>query len=278
MKTNKLALFAFLFMFANTFAQEKFVVDTKIDDNLLTLTKNRFNDLPSAAFEAKVFNYGSDSIPYRFLKPKEEKKGQKYPLIITFHNSSRIGSDNEKQLEPLTKYWLQPKTREKYPCYVIAPQFSERSSTYTTDNNGNMTSSPSPKVEKILDIINLTIKENPNIDTNRIYLVGYSMGASTAQNLFVMNPSKFAALVSIAGVPDLSNTKAFQNKPIWLVHGAKDTENPYKGSVTLANKLANDKKLLFTTFSNLDHNNITAPVLLVDQLPNWLFSQKLTTK
>ena len=97
------------------------------------------------------------------------------------------------------------------------------------------------------------------------------MGASTAQNLFNINPKKFAALVSIAGVPDFSNLKKLKDKNIWLIHGKKDIENPYIGSAELYNRLGNNKNLVFTTFNNLQHNNIAIPYLLSDEIPKWLF-------
>ncbi len=42
-------------------------------------------------------------LPYRLLLPKNFNKDKKYPVIITLHNSSRIGNDNEKQVEHLAK-------------------------------------------------------------------------------------------------------------------------------------------------------------------------------
>ena len=61
----------------------------------------------------------------------------------------------------------------------------------------------------------LLIKEIENrypIDKNKIYLVGYSMEASTVQNLMNISPRKFAALVSIAAVPDFSNPEKLKHK------------------------------------------------------------------
>ena len=100
------------------------------------------------------------------------------------------------------------------------------------------------------------------------------MGGSTAQNLLNIAPDKFAATISVAAVPDFSNLKKLSKKNIWLIHGGKDDENSYIGSVELFNKLSSNKNLIFTTLSNLNHNNIVIPFLITDEIPNWLFKQK----
>lgn len=88
-----------------------------------------------------------------------------------------------------------------------------------------------------------------------------------------MAPDKFAAIVSVAAVPDFSNLKKVSRKNIWLIHGEKDDENPYIGSVELFDKLSSNKKMAFTTFSNLNHNNIVIPFLLTEEIPKWLFEK-----
>lgn len=264
----------FLILTANfIFAQNKEYRDTTVDS--LTFVNNRksLNNLNTEVFEKKIFIKKDIVIPYRLLTPKNNIKSQKYPLIITFHNSSRIGNDNENQLEPFAKNWLRPEIYNKYQCYVIAPQFNTRSSNYEKNIEGIPISKPSSDVFALLALIQNTEQEYPNIDKNRIYLIGYSMGASTAQNLLNIAPNKFAAMISLAAVPDFSNLKKLNNKNIWLIHGEKDDENPYHGSVELFKKLSSNKNLIFTTFSNLNHNNIVIPFLMTEEIPKWLFEK-----
>ena len=194
-------------------------------------------------------------------------------MVITFHNSTRIGNDNENQLEPFAKIWLREEIYEKFPCYVVAPQFNKRSTNYEINTEGIQISKPSNEVSALLNLIKDLEKEFPNIDKNRIYLIGYSMGGSTAQNLMNLQPNTFAAVVSVASVPDLSNLNKIKEKNIWLIHGKNDNENPYIGSVELYNKLSSDKNLIFTTFTKLNHNNIVIPFLITDEIPKWLFEK-----
>jgi len=255
-------------------SQKKEFRETTVDS--LTFVNNRkiLNSLITDGFLKKKFTKENVQIPYRFLTPKNNINDQKYPLIITFHNSTRIGNDNENQLEPFAKIWLRPEIYNEYQCYVIAPQFNKRSSNYEKNSDGIQISKPSRDVFALLELIKNIEKEYPNIDKNRIYLIGYSMGGSTAQNLLSIAPNKFAAIISVAAVPDFSNLKKLSKKNIWLIHGQKDDENPYIGSLELFNRLSSNGNLIFTTFSNLNHNNIGIPLLLSDEIPNWLFKQK----
>lgn len=257
-----------------TFAQKKEFREKTVDS--LTFVNNRkvLNGLSTEGFVKKIFTKDNIQIPYRLLTPKSNNNSQKIPLVITFHNSTRIGNDNENQLEPFAKIWLRPEIYNKYQCYVIAPQFSKRSSNYEKNVEGVQISKPSKDVFALLDLIQNVEKEYPNIDKNRIYLIGYSMGGSTAQNLLNIAPNRFAATVSVAAIPDFTNLKKISNKNLWLIHGEKDDENPYVGSLELFNRLTSNRNLIFTTFSNLNHNNITIPLLLNDEIPNWLFKQK----
>lgn len=256
-------------------AQTHIFDQTSVDSTRFSETREILNKLSVNGFQKKVFTNGATKIPYRFLLPKNFTLTKKYPLVITFHNSSRIGSDNENQLEHLARTWIRDDIFDKFNCFVLAPQFEQRSSTYAQNAEGILIASPSKDAVQILTLIKNIEKEYPNIDLNRIYLIGYSMGASTAQNLINLAPEKFAAIVSIAAVPDFSNLDKLKQKDIWLIHGEKDTSNPYSGSELLYKKMEGNNKLVFTTFKNLQHNNIVIPYLLTDELQKWLFSKHL---
>jgi hypothetical protein len=103
----KLKIFIlFILSVNNAFGQKKEFRDTKVDS--LTFLNNRklLNSLNTDKFQKKLFVKNDIQIPYRFLTPKNNTKSKKFPLVITFHNSTRIGNDNENQLEPFAKIWL----------------------------------------------------------------------------------------------------------------------------------------------------------------------------
>ncbi|UHO36744.1 phospholipase [Chryseobacterium capnotolerans] len=267
-------LWSILIFSANPiFAQKKEFRDDKVDTLMFVNNRKIVNDLNAKLFQKKIFSQDNLQIPYRLLTPKNNSAKKKLPLVITFHNSTRIGTDNENQLEPLARIWLREDIYSKYPCYVIAPQFSKRSSNYESAAGDIQMAKPSDEANAVLELIKNVEKEYPNIDKDRIYLIGYSMGASTAQNLLSLKPDVFATMVSIAAVPDFSNISKINRKNIWLIHGQKDNENPYNGSVELFKKMPSNPNLTFTTFTQLNHNNIVIPFLLTEEIPKWLFGK-----
>lgn len=273
-KKNIINLIVLLFISAPCFskAQVRLSDNIKIDSITFAETRNTINQLSTDKFKKFVYKNNSNELPYRLLFPKNYDKNKKYPLVVAFHNSSRIGSDNEKQLEHLTKIWIREEIYNQYNAFVLAPQFNQRSSVYSENQEDVLTSKPSDDVYQVLKLLH-EIEKKYMIDKSRIYLIGYSMGASTAQNLINLKPKKFAAVVSVAAVPDFSNLKAWKNKNIFLIHGLKDTSNPYKGSEELFTRIKGNKNLVFKTFTELNHDNITIPLLLSDEIPNWLFQQ-----
>ncbi len=246
----------------------------RIDSMTMVSAKSKLNALAIEPFQKAVYTDGASVIPYRFMMPEAMRAGERYPLVITLHNSSRVGDDNVSQLEPLARIWLLPDARSGNKAFVLAPQFKSRSSVYAPDSAaGILTSSPSADVMALYSLIKKLEHDHPEIDTRRVYVVGYSMGASTAQNLVALHPGHFAAVVSIAAVPDVRHAGAFKKLPLWLVHGKLDADNPYNGSVALYKAVSGNRSARFTSYAYLTHNNIMVPFLNAEVIPGWLFKQ-----
>ncbi len=259
------------------FAQKSEVKTLSFDSAAFAAIRKQLNSLDSKPFEKLTYNTTGTVLPYRLLAPKEIKSGTKYPLIIALHNSSRLGTDNENQLEPLTRTWLTAEMRAKFPAFVLAPQFETRPTQYAFNETYQvMTATPQKNLQALLQLI-VEMSNNPQVDPKRIYLIGYSMGGSTVQHLLSQKPTLFAAAIAVAGVPDFSNLANIKTKPIWLIHGKQDDENPFSGSQKLFEQLKGNAKARFTIYENLNHNTITYPLLTTDELAKWLFKWKLTT-
>lgn len=214
------------------------------------------------------------ALKYRLLKPKQIITSGKYPLVIVFHGSGSIGTDNETQLGLLAKLWALPNIQKKYPAYVIAPQFPVRSSNYVMDNNrGILVSVPQAPLQIALQLVD-SLKHNLNIDETRIYLVGFSMGASTVINALSARPDLFAAAVSISGIPQFDKIGSLANKPIWLIHGNQDTQNPFESDRQFYKEVSSKNNTLFWEMDELEHNNIISNRMLGETIPKWLFSKR----
>src|SRR5258708_1365606 len=62
------------------------------------------------------------TIPYRLMKPEGYDPSKKSPLVVFLHGAGERGTDNEKQMIHGVPQFASKENREKYPCFLIAPQ------------------------------------------------------------------------------------------------------------------------------------------------------------
>ena len=164
---------------------------------------------------------------YRLLPPPDVRPGIRYPLVLVLHGSDAIGRDNAAQLGPFARSWAAPDLRARFPAYVLVPQFPARSA---VDAAGAPTASrPTPGADAALALVDTVVARHP-VDRGRVYVVGFSMGGSTAWQAAAAEPARFAAAIPIAGIaPDPADGGAVARLvrvPRFVVHGTADTENP----------------------------------------------------
>jgi predicted peptidase len=119
------------------------------------------------------------------------------------------------------------------------------------------------------------MKLQKDIDSNRIYVMGFSMGGSTAMNAISLRPDLFAAGVSFSGIPDFDGEAAFTKVPLWIIHGNADVENPFASDSLLYKELKakGAPKLLFWEMDKMGHE--VPKQLSTDTLVEaWLFSKR----
>ncbi len=237
-----------------------------------TLSKQQITKLRS--IDNSIFVKGSFigkeqiEIKYRLFKPNQ-KSEEKYPLVVVYHGSGAIGTDNNTQLGLLHKLFASPDIQSKYPAYVIAPQFPTRSSDYKTDMEREVLfSTPRPCLNEVFQLID-SLKSSLNIDSKRIYVVGFSMGGSTVINSLSARPDLFAAGISVAGIPQFDQTQVLKKIPIWLIHGIDDTENPIHSDEILYKEIGDN--IRFWKIKATTHDNVFSSLILGETLPKWLF-------
>ncbi|SFJ30557.1 Alpha/beta hydrolase family protein [Bosea sp. OK403] len=233
-----------------------------------TLTKT-----PIDAFKPDIFTVSEGrTIPYRLLSPS--KHGQaKSPLVVALHASGAVGTDNVSQVGPLIRSWAIPKIADDFPAYVVAPQFPTRSANYSGEGSNRVAHAG----EHLADVLALVedLKRRLPIDPQRVYLVGFSMGASAAMLAAATKPKAFAGVVAFSGVPPRRSLAAKAAKvPFLLVHGTKDKENPYAASRSWASALAKaGNSPTFVTYEGMDHR-LSPDQFLALGWRTWLFNQR----
>lgn len=255
----------------NQFGQE--VIEATTDTTEAKQAIFKIKNLDNTIFDSASFvGIERIAIMYRLFKPNRQKTIEKYPLVVVFHGSGAIGTDNSAQLGILAKLFASPDNQQQYPAYVLAPQFSTRSSDYAMDASRNLLySTPRPCLNVVFQLID-SLKSTLNIDQNKIYVVGFSMGGSTVINALAARPEFFAAGISISGIPQFDKIKEIEHIPIWLIHGMDDTENPIYSDEQFYNEL--DKNIRFWKIEATGHDNIFTSQILGETLPEWLFNQE----
>ncbi|GAA4308307.1 dienelactone hydrolase family protein [Mucilaginibacter gynuensis] len=213
-------------------------------------------------------------IHYRLLSPANTISAAKYPLVLVLHGSGAIGTDNQAQLTLLAKYWAQPNIQQKYPAYILVPQFPVRSSNYTNDVTRNtLVSEPDNCLNSALELIDSLKKALP-INPDKIYIMGFSMGASSTVNAIGIRPDLFAAGISVSGIPDFNHINELKNIPLWVIHGNADTENPGRTDSFLYHQLkAARGKLKYTIIEGLAHE-VWPRLYTGEAMPKWLWSKQ----
>lgn len=197
------------------------------------------------------------TISYNFLLYKPETKQPK-PLLIFLHGSGERGTDIEKVKNHGPFKYIKNNTLD---AYILAPQCPEN--TYWES-------------ESIYQLIQKVCKENPSIDTNRIYLTGLSMGAWGAWNLAFAHPEMFAALVPIAGfvdrVPMIENCK-IKHIPTHIFHGLLDDIVTVNYAIEIYRKLKPcSQNLELTIFDDANHDSWSR-VYDDAKIYEWMFQQ-----
>ena len=232
------------------------------------------------AFRPGAFTASSNiHLPYRLLSPDAPKPQTRYPLILILHGSGAIGTDNQSQLGTLALNWAQPDLRQRFPAYILVPQFPTRTADYKTSTADNLLASTYNRpLIAALELFEHIAGAYP-IDRSRIYVIGFSMGASTGWHALLLRPSLFAAAVLLSGIPPERSTAAqLASTPILITHGNADPENPFAPDRVMFAALERNQptKARFREYDNLPHTyppDILTPTSAGDWWRTWLFAQ-----
>lgn len=227
----------------------------------------------SAAYEPHSFRTRDGAVvPYRLSRPRA--KGR-LPLVVMLHGSGAIGTDNRSQLGPFTLGWSHPAPASETPAIVAVPQLASRSVDYQPDADGLPASRPGESFPALLALLD-ALAEDPAVDSRRIYLVGFSMGASTALQAVLARPGRFAAVVAFSPVsPPRGLAGRFAGTPLLLVHGDADTDNPFAADRAFVEALsAAGVEARFIVYAGMDHR-VPPDMLFATDWRRWLFEQRL---
>lgn len=231
---------------------------------------------PVKLFEPREFAGSSGAVlKYRLLKPAAYNADRKYPLVIFLHGAGERGSDNAAQLKHGMREFCKAQWRDKYPCYVIAPQCPENKKWVDVDwstSTHDMPASPSQSLQLVFELADAMVKDSA-VNDNRIYITGLSMGGYGTWDAIARRPNYFAAAIPICGGGDPKTADRFASLPLWCFHGDQDTAVPVKRSRDMIDALkAAGGNPKYTEYPGVGHDSWSR-TYADPAVFQWLFSQ-----
>ena len=182
---------------------------------------------------------------FHYLKyiPKDAGSSEKLPLLIFLHGYGERGPVDGSEVERVAKhgYFKNISNGEDFPFIMVAPQCPD------IGYWGGYIES----LNKFLDHI---IAEN-NVDTDRIYLTGLSMGGTASWLWGLASPNRFAAMAPVCGEGISWYGSNLVKIPIKAFHGdIDDVVSPHASleMVSRINKAGGKASL--TLFPGVRHN------------------------
>lgn len=113
-----------------------------------------------------------------------------------------------------------------------------------------------------------------NVDENRIYLIGMSMGGFGTWELASRMPDRFAAISPMCGGANLKWVDQLSRIPTWVFHGTADRQIPISRSEVMVKALEKmNADIKFTRLANQGHD--INKQFNDDELYNWLKKHSL---
>ena len=238
------------------------------------------------AYSRHVFE-GADGgvLPYRLLRPAAVEADQRYPLVLFLHGAGERGSDNESHLKFGASLFSKPENREAHPAFVVFPQcpgdkywvdLAIRRKILAHEDQAfeEVFAPPTPELQRAMELVDHIVATEP-VDTDRMCIVGLSMGALGTYETLARWPGRFAAAVAICGAGNTAVTERYAKKTAaWITHGTLDEVLEVRYSRRLHEVLsAHGAEVKYTEFPDARHDAWTPTFAMPELLP-WLFSHK----
>lgn len=188
------------------------MMDKSADASLQAMIKEVVPKFKQATFADDVTG---KTMAYNIYTPEKMEKGKNYPLVVFMADASTPGRD---VTAPLTQgyggiIWASKEAQEKNPCFVVVPQFTG----VAVNDAYEHTDEADIALRLVMDVM-----ANNNIDPNRVYATGQSMGGMLAMYYDVTYPEVFTASMFVDSHWDPATfDKLVKQKFIYFIAGDK---------------------------------------------------------
>ncbi|MEZ5413150.1 MAG: prolyl oligopeptidase family serine peptidase [Opitutaceae bacterium] len=180
----------------------------------------------------------------------------RWPLLVFLHGKGERGED----LSLVRKHGVPREIDHgrQLPFVVLAPQCPD-------DEWWNL-----PAIEALItDVV-----RRYQIDPDRIYLTGLSMGGFGTWALAARHPERYAAIIPICGGGETKWAPKLRDLPVWAFHGALDQVVPLKRSQDMIDAItAAGGSPKLTVYPNAAHDSWTE-TYANDEIYTWLLAHR----
>ncbi len=199
-------------------------------------------------------------VRYLVYLPQDYPAQKEWPLVVFLHGAGERGNDLA-----LVKKHGPPKLIEEgkqFPFILVSPQCPE----------GAVWDAKA--VIRLIDYI----EKHYNVDDNRVYVTGLSMGAFATWEVATMIPHRLAAIVPICGGCHENRISNLGDLPVWAFHGLKDDIVPVGSSRSVVDALKQcGGNVKFTIYPEAGHDSWTA-TYDNPEVFKWMLQQNLSRR
>lgn len=194
--------------------------------------------------------------PDTSVDAEEEAK----PVIIFLHGASLCGNN----LDRVRRYGTIDAIQKGYKpnAYVIAPQ-----------NPGGAWNP-----DKVMNVFDY-VADNHNIDYDRIYVMGMSLGGYGTIDMVARYPEYIAAAMAFCGGASTKDISGLNEVPLWIIHGTADRAVSVSQSDKVVAQMeaqagGNAPRLIYDRVQGMNHGG-PARMFYLPESYDWLFKHSL---
>ena len=155
------------------------------------------------------------TMEYNLLVPEGAEAGEKLPLVLFMADASTVGKE---VTTPLTQGYgalefASDRDQRLHPSFVLVPQYTD----WAVQDDWSTTD----EVEMTIRLLDAVCKEY-NVDTNRLYTTGQSMGGMMSFYFNITHPDLFAASLFVSSQWDTSKMQDFGKKHFFYIVAGGD--------------------------------------------------------
>jgi hypothetical protein len=203
-----------------------------------------------------------DSFRCGLFVPPSYDKNKKYPLIIYLHGYTDTVTWNLG--------WYDEPLVTGDPCIVLTPK-CPKSEIYGWGDSFDPRTSP--MMAKTYEMM-AKVEKAFNLDQNRYYIYGASMGGIGTYGAIQKNPDMFAAAYVECANGNVEIAPIIAKMPFWIFHGSEDPIEPVQNARDIYQDVLNcgGKQIRYTEYEGLGHD-VWDTAGKETTLPYWLLAQ-----